>query len=67
MGPEPGLRQAGEYVSWGFLGQVQEAGGAGASRKEVLNLAVGLGSCGELCGLRGLHWGRFQSHVLPVR
>lgn len=32
----------------GFLGQVQEGAGAGLSRKEVLDVAVGLSSCGEL-------------------
>lgn len=32
----------------GFLGQVQEGAHAGLSRKEVLDVAVGLSSCGEL-------------------
>lgn len=41
------------WTSWKvrFLGQVQEAGDACPSRKEVLDLAVGLSSCDELLAL----------------
>lgn len=54
----------------GFLGQVQEGAHAGLSRKEVLDVAVGLSSCGELptlCWMVGSTLGRVQSHVFSVK